>query len=434
MSARKTAVSLLMRQEVDGKYVNLMLDGSAAAMTAGDRALLTALLYGVTERRLTLDYAIAALTKKPAEALAPHTRACLRLGLYQLYFMDKIPSFAAVSETVSLAAHRGEASLLNAVLRRAASEKMPLPPREKSLARYLSVAYSFPLPTVRFFLSLYGEGETEALLSSFNAEKHLTLRINNMRTTRDEYLSVLRSMGVDAEPTVYAPHGVRIAGTLPVRELYGYAEGLFYVQDEASQIAGEALSAEAGMRILDLCAAPGGKSLYSAVRAGDRAEIRARDLHESKLSLIDDTAKRLSVTSIHTEARDARLLSDADASAYDAVICDVPCSGLGVFGKKPDLRYADMDARFRELLPLQGEILEAAVRSVRPGGVILYSTCTLNPAENGERVHALLSSHGELSLLPFRVGDLATDGELTLLPHIHGTDGFYMARIRKAFL
>ena len=433
MSPRRTAVSLLLRQEADGTYVNLMLDGSLS-MTASDRALLTALLYGVTERRLTLDYAIATFTKKPVEALSPHTRALLRLGLYQLYFMDKIPPFAAVSETVALAAHRGEAALLNAVLRRASREAMPLPPRERNLARYLSIAQSFPLPTVRFFLSLYGEDETDRLLTAFNAEKRLTLRVNDMKTTRESYIAALSERGIRAEATTYAPHGVRIAESCPVRELYGYGEGLFYVQDEASQIACEALSVEAGMRILDLCAAPGGKSVYAAIRARDRAEIFARDLHESKLSLIRDTASRLSLSSVRVEARDARLSSDTDLGAYDAVICDVPCSGLGVFGKKPDLRYADVSERFRELIPLQGEILRTAVRAVRPGGVILYSTCTLNPDENGERVRAVLRENPALSLEPFTVGGLHTDGELTLLPHIHGTDGFYMARIRKALL
>ena len=241
-------------------------------------------------------------------------------------------------------------------------------------------------------------------------------------------------MGISAEPTAYAPYGVRITGSYPVRDLYGYADGLFYVQDEASQIAGEAFSATAGMRILDLCAAPGGKSMYAALCADDRSEILACDLHKSKLSLIEDTARRLSLSSVRTEARDAREPRAEDREAYDVVICDVPCSGLGVFGKKPDLRYVDIFARFRELLPLQGEIAEAAVSAVRPGGVILYSTCTLNPAENGERVRALLSAHRELSLEPFAVGGISTAGELTLLPHIHGTDGFYMARIRKALL
>ena len=434
MSVRATAVSLLLRQETDDTYVNLMLDAAPPFLSASDRALLTALLYGVTERRLTLDYVIATMTKKPVDTLSPHTRACLRLGLYQLYFMDKIPSFAAVSETVALAAHRGEAALLNAVLRRASREAMPLPPREKNPARYLSVAYSFPLPTVRFFFSLYGEDETERLLSAFNGEKRLTLRVNDRKITRDEYVAALADAGIEAEATVYAPHGVRIAGSHPVRELYGYEDGLFYVQDEASQIACEALSAIEGMRILDLCAAPGGKSVYAAIRSCDRAEICARDLHESKLSLIKDTARRLSLSSVRVEARDARLLSDTDIAAYDAVICDVPCSGLGVFGKKPDLRYADIHARFRALVPLQGEILEAAIRAVRPGGVILYSTCTLHPVENSERVHAAIEAHPELSLEPFAVGGLTSDGELTLFPHIHGTDGFYMARIRKALL
>ena len=432
MDARKEALRLLLRAETDGVFVNLLLPERDENGDARERALLTALLYGVTERLITLDYAAAVFTSRPASSLSPHTKCLFRMGLYQIYFMDKIPRFAAVSSTVALSKNRGEAALLNACLRKAAETPLPLPPREKNAARYLSVAHSFPLPTVKLFLSLFGEAETEALLSAFNGAPSLTLRVNTARITRDLYLALLHKNGIAAEATAYSPFGIRLSQSVDPACLPLYSEGGFFVQDEASQIEAVALGAKKGERIYDACAAPGGKSFSAAIEVGDTGTVTASELHASKLSLIESGARRLGLPHIKALSRDASLpLPEAEREAYDRVIVDAPCSGLGVFGKKPDLRYLSL-SRLDELCPIQRDILFSAAEGVKRGGTLVYSTCTLSPKENGEQVAAFLSEHPDFLPVDFAAGALRSEnGMLTLLPHKHNTDGFFIAKLQR---
>lgn len=434
MNVRRYALRLLLRAEEDGSFVNLLLpprDADGGEEAARDRALLCALLYGCVERRLTLDYAIATLTKRSADSLSPHTRNLLRLGLYQLYFMEKIPAFAAVSESVSLAGNRGEASLVNACLRAAAKGSPPLPPREKNPARYLSVAYSFPLPTVKLFLSLYGEEETEALLRAFNAPPSLTLRVNTLKITRDAYLSLLGENGIEALPTAYSPFGVRLRESIDPTLLPLYREGGFFVQDEASQVEALALDVRNGDTVLDACACPGGKTFSAAIESGDCGHVVASDISASKLPLIESGAARLSLSSVTSRVHDARVADDALRGQCDRVICDVPCSGLGVLAKKPDLRYLSLD-RFDTLIPIQREILRASAEAVKRGGVLVYSTCTLNPDENTGVVSEFLAEREDFTPVDFTAGTLSSqNGMLTLLPHREGTDGFFIAKLQR---
>ncbi len=437
---RREAYRLLLRHEAGEGFVNLLLpkrearDDRHAAMSDSDRALLTRLLYGCVEKKLALDYAIAAFKGAPADTLEPETRTILRIGLYQLYYMKKIPTFAAVSESVSLARHAGERSLVNALLRRAAAEGQPLPDRGKNTARYLSVAYSFPLPTVRFFLSLYSEEETEALLSAFSEERGLTIRVNTCRTTRDSYLSLLRDAGIEAAPTPYAPHGIRLTASADPKRLPRFYDGYFFVQDEASQIEGAALDVSPEMRVLDICACPGGKSFSAACCMENRGRVVSCDISEKKLPLIREGADRLGLSIIETHCHNGeeRLPPELGRESFDRVIADLPCSGFGVFGKKPDLRYAPIE-RLSELLPIQAAILRRAGEATKRGGVLLYSTCTLNPRENREQVDAFLAEHPDFSLEDFTVGALSSEnGCLTLLPHIHRCDGFFIAKLRRS--
>ncbi len=433
-NVRMLALRLLEGRERDETYLNLALSSPMTeGLTPSERGLLTALLYGTVEREITLDYMIAAAAER--SELDPTTRNILRLGFYQLFFMDKIPPFAAVSETVSLASSRPERNFVNGVMRGAlrrfvdesGARRLPVPPREKNLARHLSVLYAMPPHLVRHFLTILGREEGEALLSAMNTRPDLTLAVNTTRITRDGYLAMLEEAGIPASPTRRAPRGVRIHGSLPVARLPGFGQGLVYVQDEASQLTAEVLAPTAGERIFDVCACPGGKSFAAAIRMGDAGEIRAYDLHESKLPLIEEGSARLGLRSVAVAIRDASIGEDADAGCADRVLCDVPCSGLGVLWKKPDLRHAD-PARMTELPALQSAILETSSRYVKRGGRILYSTCTLNPAENEGVFDAFLEKHPEFAAVPFAVADLSAPmGRLTLYPHIHATDGFFMA-------
>ena len=426
-NVRKEALSLLLLSEEKDGFANLLLSDSALARAGEDAPLLTALFYGTVERRLTLDYAIGVFGERDTDSLTPHTRNLLRLGLYQIYFM-RIPVHAATDMTVALGTDRGERALVNAIMRRAAGTPLPLPPEGRT-ARHLSVKYSFPLSTVRAFLSLYGKEETEALFTAFNRVSPLTLTVNAGRKTREELIASLAAASFSAQKTRYAKRSVRLDGSVSPEKLPGFLDGDFLVQDEASALAAEALNVQAGDLVVDVCAAPGGKILSAATSVGGVGEFYAFDLHESKLSLIRESASRLGVT-VHVDRCDATVGKEALFGRADRVICDVPCSGLGVLGKKPDLRYRE---RSEALAPLGLSILKTSASYVKEGGVLLYSTCTLLPEENQENVGLFLKEHPDFSPEPFSfAGGLSADnGMLTLLPHKHGTDGFFMAKLVK---
>lgn len=427
MTVRHTALALLTALEERGGFANLLLSDSVLARVGKDAPLLTALFYGTVERRLTLDYAIGVLSGRDTAGLSPHTRNLLRLGLYQIYFMN-IPAHAATDKTVSLGENKGERALVNAICRRAANTPLPLPPRERT-ARHLSVKYSFPLSTTRFFLSLYGEAETEALFSAFNAVSPLTLTVNEAKTTRDEYLSLLHSAGFSAEATAYARRSIRLSSSVSPERLPHFADGYFLVQDEASSLASEALGAQTGDVVIDVCSAPGGKILSAAASVRGEGAFYAFDLHASKLPLIRESAERLGLP-VSVAPCDATVGVPSLFAKADKVICDVPCSGLGVLGKKPDLRYRE---KSEELSPLGLAILNTSANYVKTGGVLLYSTCTLAPEENEDNVKSFLDAHPEFAPEDFRFenGLASENGMLTLLPHKHGTDGFFMAKLRK---
>ena len=434
MTVREIALALLSEIEEQEKYANLALNSHLTdRLPPKDKKILTALLYTTVEHKLTYDYYIGYLSGRNTKDIAPRVKNILRLGLCQILDMKSIPDFAAVNETVKLAKNQGERSFINGVLRRAVREReeLPLPDRSKNAARYLSVKYSYPQSTVKRFISALGEEDTERLLLAFENNKYTDLTVNTTKITPSELAERLRADGISAHVHEISEITVRIDGSCDPRELFGFSEGLFFVQDAASAISALALGARAGERIIDVCACPGGKSFASAILSGDAAEILSFDLHASKLSLIESGALRLGLKSVSAREQDATRPDEALFGRADKVICDVPCSGLGVLAKKPDLRYKDIE-RAEELSLLGREILEASSRYLKPRGVLAFSTCTLEKCENTDTVSSFLREHPEFSLLDFKVGGLSSkNGELTLYPHIHGTDGFYIALLGK---
>ncbi len=353
----------------------------------------------------------------------------------QILHISSIPDFAAVSETVKLGRHKGERAFVNGVLRRTAllhkEGALPLPKREKNVARYLSVVYSFPLYVVKRFISLFGEEECEELLKCFLESSYCDLTVNTNLIGRDELLSRFKEAGIDAEPSARSPLTVRINRSFDPRILPGFEEGHFFVQDEACAISILALSPCAGERIADVCAAPGGKSFTAGILMNNTGSIYSYDLHESKLSLIRDGAARLGLNTVTVSARDAEMPDTDLFGTLDKVICDVPCSGLGVLGKKADLKYRPEES-ISELPELQYSILSASAKYLKAGGEMIYSTCTLNPSENEDVVRRFLDCHPEFSAVDFTVGNLASrDGLLTLVPHRDLTDGFFIAKLKK---
>ncbi len=414
---RRVALEVLAKTEA-GQYANLALDAALkrTVLSPADRSLATALVYGVLERQGWLDYAIPVFAHRPPEQITPDARALLRLGLYQLCFLERVPDHAAVNETVALAGRR-LAGFVNAVLREAIRQgkRLPLPPKEP-LTGWIAVRYSVHPALAERLCADLGDAKTVSLLAALETPPPLILRVNTLRTTREKLLDVLKERGFDARPTAGSREGILLPAGAPVRELPGFDAGLFFVQDEASQLAVEALEAEPGMRVLDVCACPGSKSFGIALEMENRGEVLAGDLHASKLSLVADGARRLGIGILSTLERDARSPLPAWEGTADRVLCDVPCSGFGVIGKKPELRYKD-PALSAGLPDIQQAILHRSATLLRPGGRLVYSTCTVLPAENGQTVSCFLSDHPDFRLLR----------ERTLYPDTDATDGFYFA-------
>lgn len=422
MTARKLALDILNQCESAERYSNIALDTALrrTPCSDADRGLLTVLIYGVLERRLTLDHWIASLCDRTPDAIDLETRNLLRMGLYQLAYLDRVPDHAAVNETVSLAGRRTR-GFVNAILRAflRAGKEIPLPDRAREPIAYLSAAYSFAPAICETFVDAFGVDETEQLLEAFAKQPPLTLRVNTLRTSREALLERLRADGYDAAAAPESRTGIMLPSA-PVAALAGFEEGTFFVQDEASQLCVEALDAREGMTVIDACACPGSKSFGAAIDMNNRGRVIACDLHANKLSLVKSGAERLGISILETEARDARNTNEAWLGQADRVLCDVPCSGFGVFAKKPELRYKD-PVRSEALPDIQLAIAESACRYLRVGGVLVYSTCTLLPRENGENVARLLARHPELRLLR----------ERTLRPDVDGTDGFYFAVLER---
>lgn len=428
MNVRQIALRTLCRMAESGGYSNLSLDAAIKkyAPDPRDRGLLTQLVMGVVEKQTTLDYYISALAGANDKKIEPEVRTILRLGLYQLMFCDRIPAHAAVSETVELAPRRATGfvnALLRNYMRRGSDIALPADP-----ILNMSVKYGYPVPICQRLAADYGEVRTASILEAMNQPPMLTLRANTLRLSRDELLSRLRDAGYEAAPTPLADTGV-VLPTAPVVDMPGFEAGDFTVQDEASQLCIAALDARPGMKVIDVCSAPGSKSFGAAQQMENRGEILAFDLHESKLSLIEKGAARLGIDIIKVAAADGRHFDPALEGSADRIICDVPCSGYGVMAKKPEIRHKHPDESAR-LPEIQLAILENCSRYLKAGGVLVYSTCTLLRAENDGVVDKFLSFHPEFSLEGFRAGGLeVTEGRVTLAPDTHSTDGFYIARL-----
>ena len=434
MTIRQIALRILDEYEAAGKFINLALSTHLTdRLSVEEKAALTALIYTTVERKLTYDYYICAISKRSDSDIDPHTKNILRLGLCQILDMRSVPDFAAVNESVKLARGPGEKSFVNGILRAAVRQKgnMPMPPEAKNYRRYLSVKYSFPLATVKHFDSLFGRESTERILEFYNSEKYTDVTVNTLKISVEEYKILLHKAGLTAEENSLSPISIRINGSVNPERLPGFSDGFFFVQDRASAISAGVLSPEENNLVIDVCSAPGGKSYAASILSAGGAKIYSFDLHESKLSLISSGADRLGLDNITVSGRDATTPDESLLGMADRVICDAPCSGLGVLGKKPDLRYKDITDT-TELSALQLDILCASASYLKVGGYVVYSTCTLNPMENEQVVARFLEKHPDFELTPFAVGDIiAPEGMLTLLPNIHHTDGFFMAKIRR---
>lgn len=425
-NVRALAAASLLRLEKDGRFSNIEIDSALEknALSDADRALFTRLVYGVTERRITLDLIIAEYAKDGGKKIDPETRTALRLGLYQLLWADRIPDHAAVSSAVDAAPVRSRGfvnGILREFLRR--GKKYTLPDRTDP-AKYLSAAYSVSEDAVRVLIRSLGEEKTEEILGSVSVTPAVTLRINDAVLDPGRAAKLLGGKRCGAAVTVPSFDG---------RIRRGVDEGLWFAQDLASVMCTEALGAVPGDVVADVCAAPGGKTFSTALRMKNEGVIHAFDVHENKLSLIRRGAEKMELDIIRTACRDGRDPDPELARRCDKVLCDAPCSGLGVMAKKPELRYKT-EKEICGLPKVQSRILAGAAEYVKPGGVLVYSTCTLNRAENEDVAEAFLASHGDFEPFDFELPPgKSSSGMLTILPS-HGEmdlDGFFIARFRR---
>lgn len=408
-NARNLALDILIRIEKDNSYSNLAIDGAlkeAPSLSNADKAFFTALVYGTVERKITLDYNLELYLKEPLKKLNPVVLCALRLGAYQILFMEKIPDTAAINETVSLVKRRaGYASgLTNAVLRKVSVNGLRLPDADDE--SYLSVKYSFPEWLVKMWINAYGENDAVGIMEHSLGPQKTYIRMNTLEIDLNEN-------GLSLSPCAeYSFSGA-------LEDSADYNAGMFHVQDKSSQMCCEALGAMAGETVFDMCAAPGGKSFTMAEMMDNKGVIKAFDLHEHRVELIKDGAARLGIDIIEARVSDAEKY-DESLGLADRILCDVPCSGLGIVGRKPEIRYKT--ATNIDYLPsLQYNILVNSSKYLRAGGTLVYSTCALNPKENEEVVSRFLDEHRDFELKTIK----------TVLPHVYDCDGFFYAVLKK---
>lgn len=433
-TAREVALNCLLAGERRGAWSDGYLRGAIrkAGLDRRDAALCTRLAFGVLQNRMLLDWHTARLSTISLDKLEAPVLNSLRLGLYQLLFLDRVPVHAAINESVALAKDHSRnprsAALVNGILRNFDRQRAHLPQPEE-----LFIRYSHPEWLVKEFSHTLSAEELEALLEADNSQPPTQIQVNTGKATAEALGEELTGAGIAAAPHPWLPGCLELEGTGDLEELPAFREGRFYVQDAAARLAVLASGAEPGMRVLDVCAAPGGKSFAAAIQMGGRGSILACDLHPHKKKLIEDGARRLGLECITAVTMDGRSFDPELENRFDLVITDVPCSGLGIIRKKPDIRYKDPEP-LKGLPTVQRAILDNASRYVRPGGILLYATCTLLSRENEDVVNWFLEKEKSFTLEPFALPGpvgCAGEGMLTLWPHRHGTDGFFIAKLRR---
>ncbi len=431
----------------EGAFSDLTLDGAltrSEGMDGRDRALATELVYGVLRQRGRLDFALSRFCRKPLSKVEPRILCLLRLGAYQILCLERIPVRAAVHETVELARREGldrATGFINGILRALdrGAASIPWPDRDRQSQAYLEHVLSLPWWLARRWLKEYGKEEAFGLAEALSSQPPFTLRVNTLRVTRDAYLDALQKAGHRGVPSEYAPEGVvleeRGDGPLP-----GAAEGWYQVQDEASMLIAHLLQAAEGERLLDACAAPGGKTTHLAALADNGASILALDLYPRRLRLVEEGARRLGCDGIETRPWDLMAPPPfLEAESFDGVLVDAPCSGLGVLRRNPETRWTRTESDLGELARVQGAILASVAPLVRPGGRLLYSLCTLSPEETTGVVERFLAARPDFvredlrPVAPPSWGELFDgEGALRTLTHRHGgMDAFYAVRFRK---
>ena len=445
-NSRELAVSMLLEIMEKDRYSHLVIRevlDKYDYLDNRDKAFMKRVTEGTLERKIQLDAVLNQFSKVPVSKMKPFIRTLLRMSVYQLLFMDNVPDRAVCNEAVKLAGKRGFRNLqgfVNGVLRNISRNKEMIiyPSGEENPVENFSVQYSMPLWLTEHFLRCYGKDKTEKMFAAFLNASPVTVRVRE-DISEEEKCSLTEAWlkdGIVAEKHPYLSYAYKLGKMDGLQNLAGFEEGFCTVQDVSSMLVSEVADIKKGYRIIDVCAAPGGKSAHAAEKLQNTGHVSARDLTEYKTSLIRSTIDRMRLTNIEEMVADATVLRKQDIESADIVFADLPCSGLGIMGKKKDIKYHATEEGLKELADLQKKILNVIWQYVKPGGVLIYSTCTVNPAENEDNVNWFIKNYPfeTESMAPYLPAALVGEeksGMLQLLPGVHEKDGFFIAKLRR---
>ena len=443
VDARQEALKIIYRINEKGAFINIALNKVARDQNISnlDRALITELVYGTIRWRLTLDWVINKFSNRGTDKIHPWVRNILRMSVYQILYLDRVPSFAACNEAVNLAKSfgpKGSEGFVNAILRALTRNKGILNFNNiYDKNEYLSVKYSHPIWLVNRWAVNFGQSFTKGLLKANNSIPPLTIRINTLKTTKNDIIDSFGKEGLKVSAACYLEEALEIKNNGSLEKLPSYKQGLFQPQDEASMLVSRVLTPKPGQFIIDVCAAPGGKSTHIAQLMNNKGKIISRDIHKHRLQLIEGLASRLGIKIIETQKHDAKVLDEELIEKADGVLVDAPCTGTGIIRRKPDIKWKRQESDLIEMTRQQKEILNTSAKYVKRQGCLVYSTCSLEVEEN-ERIIEMFMKENEdfiledLSpLIPAALKKESKGGFLRLFPHIHKTDGFFITRLRR---
>ncbi|EDT73315.1 16S rRNA (cytosine(967)-C(5))-methyltransferase RsmB [Clostridium butyricum] len=437
MNCRKLAVKILNRVLNEGAYSNIILSKelNEVELNDKDKALLTEIVYGVLRRKRTLDVIIANFVKD-IKLMDKNILNILRVAIYQMNFLDKIPTYAACNEAVEEAKEISEndSKLVNGILRSFTKNPDDINVPGNKIDEY-AYKFSFEPWMIRLLIKQYGENVAKKIMSGLNTIPKVSIRVNELNSDYDEVYEKLEEMEYEISEGVICPEAINIKGGKSIENNPLFKEGKITVQDESAMLVAPLLDLKEGMTVVDLCSAPGGKTTHIAEILGNTGKVLAFDLHESKLGLIKENCERLGITNVTTFAQDATKLNAELVASTDRVLLDVPCSGLGIIRKKPEIKWNKKRNDLREIIPVQREIMNNAWQYLKQGGVMIYSTCTLNKEENEENIEWFVNNHEDCEVKRIFVGKqdnlvYSREGLLTVMPN-ENMDGFFIAKLEK---
>ena len=427
MNAREIAYKVLLDIEKNKNYSNMAINKhfKDVKMSNQDRGLATEIIYGVIENKYYIDYMIDKLSKVKTNKMEIYVKTLLRMGIYQIMFLNSISDYAAVNETVNLAKKKNAkvSGFINGILRKV---------KTKDDVDYLAIKYSYDKWMIKNWMAHFGKEFTEELLESNNERPNIYLRTNTLKITRDELIKKLTEQNIKASKVNVVEEAIKVEHLKDIENNELYKEGLFTVQDVSSMLVGKVMNPKENSLVLDVCSAPGGKTTHMATLMNNTGQVISRDIYDHKLKLIKASAKRLGLTNVDVQEFDGMKLDRESIAKFDYVLADVPCSGLGIIRRKPEIKYKEKE-EFRELPPIQKKILENAAKYVKVGGTLIYSTCTIQDNENIDIINEFLQKHKNFELAPIKEVNVDLDnqekGYMKIYPNVHDMDGFFISKL-----